>query len=1100
MSDAIIQQASARQALATRPEHSIFVSANAGTGKTRVLTHRLLAIFLNEPELSPASVLALTFTKAAANEMANRLREYVQKLKEKPNSELKDALAEILNCAPEKITQTQCANARHLYARLFESVPGLTITTLHGWCQQLLQRFPIEAGLTPGFQVVEGAEQQELLDQALAETLASCARDGDADLLYFATEESENSLRSALMNVLEQPDRFRELFQNSSGAKGALAEAARGLELDAELTPEEASQHLQESALSFIPLFKAYIPQLLAGGVTMQKIGDSFAKWCILPDEKKLGNIHLITHSLFTQKIETKKLPKDIKEEFFPVQEAFLKLIEKQSAISCLFMTKAYLNLAEKVLNRYEFIKNKSGCLDFDELQRISLKLLNNESLGAWVRYRLDAQISHVLLDEGQDVDPTQAAIIRTLTEEFFSGAGQHESPRTLFAVGDMKQAIYRFRGGRPDVFAAVGHSIENAAEQGVSAEVVHLDTSFRSAPAILKAADDVCGPLAQKLGVTDYAPHQAAFSNRPGRVELWPLVTEKEEKVSQPEWGLPKLQAPSGGRTSLLAKKVARHCQLLLSSSRALACEEETRAINPEDILILFQSRGRLMQAVIAELNKLRLPHTGADKFNLKSDVIAQDLAALGGWVLAPHDDLKLAQILRSPMFGWSDVQLREAVKCEGETLWQKISGALEAGILQEAISLGRSLSPQAFYSQIVDMLELRGKYLCAVAYGLDSYPQELVDDVFDLWLQNVRKESDLAQFLTRFKRSGIELKREQEKGFGAIRLQTAHGAKGLEAPIVILPDSTVDNERISINEKLMWIKNSNKEFCSLLYPSKLVLKPSFWKRLVEQEKSAKLEDASRLLYVAMTRAKEELIICGAPSGNGEKIPENSWYSWASNAAESWNKEAELRTVHMGEWPTAVSTGKKDELPEMENIQLHAPKTVFGLPVWKKKQANLGEVFGEAVHKLLEILPQTPQEDWPKKAEQIALLWQLPKGQMRSALEQAKAVLQQHADLFVEGSQSEMPILTPKGQLMRLDLLVEREAEVLIIDFKTSVDPTGQTPAEYIVQLKKYVSAVTSLYPGRTIKAGLLWVSEKDQQNKPAPRLEWLVEQEGKM
>jgi ATP-dependent helicase/nuclease subunit A len=1083
--------------LASRPEHSIFVSANAGTGKTRVLTQRLLALFLNEPALEPASVLALTFTKAAASEMANRLRSRVQELARLDDAVLTAEIASVLSLPAAAVTTQHKALARALCPRLFETVPMLTITTLHAWCQQILQRFPIEAGLTPGFQVIEGADQKELLDQALAETLAVCARTEDENLLILAAEESEHGLRGALMDVLESPGRYREMFAHSGGAKGVIERVAKGLELPATLTPAQFKTQMEQSFLAFVPVFKAHLPALQSGGKTAQTLAAGLSAWCSLPDEQKTSQLHVVVESLFTQKLTpVKRIGKELEQELAPVQAELLKILERQSAAECLFMSRAYLNLAQQVLNRYEKLKQDAGVVDFDELLTRTAAVLENEHIGPWVRYRLDAQIHHILLDEGQDVDPTQAKIIRLLTQEFFSGSGQHETARTLFAVGDLKQAIYRFRGGRPDVFAALGADIVAAGSQGAQAEAVQLETSFRSAPAILEAADAICAPLAERLGTgSDYTPHSAAHSTRPGVVEVWPLVTEKVAKIEQPEWGLPVLHAPSGGRVSVLARHVAQQCYHLLNTRQPLACRNG-RAISAGDILILFRSRGPLMQAIMGELNRLLLPHSGADKFNLQDHPIAQDLAALGYWVLAPHDDLRLAQVLRSPLFGWDDAHLRQLVKQAGETLWQKLENEPESAPLAYLLHAGRTLAPQAFYSQVVDKLQARGCYLSSAAHGLDNYPQDLVDEVFDVWLQHISQEGDLAVFLRKFKRAGIELKREQTAGLGVIRLQTAHGAKGLEAPVVILPDTTKDITKTSINERIVWEYNVNKEVVAALYPPKQVLKPDFWNKISIYEKQARLEDAARLLYVALTRAEEALYIMGAPDETSTSTPENSWYSWVMAAAQSWPQVEGRYVLQRGAKLSELNSGT-DAKTTVETPEggTPFPNVVAATQVWVQPTQAEAARFGEAVHKLLEILPQTPQKNWAKQAESIGRLWNLSDPQRTAAVQQAQAVLERFPELFGAGALPEQAILIPGTGLVRLDLLVLKDNEVWVIDFKTAVDPSAETLAQYSAQLKKYATAVTKIYPQRTLKAGVLWTGAQTQSGVSAPRLDWIID-----
>lgn len=1122
----IIAEATRRQNNAAHVSQSVWVSASAGTGKTYVLTKRILQLLLEDKLLQPSSILAVTFTRAAAREMESRIRERLSLWATCDEGVLIKELELMLESAP---TSLDIRRARTLFADVLDD--GVNSNTIHGFCQQVLAKFPIEADVSPNFQLIEGRERDELLNQAKNDVFTN-ALNGELNpswiFDYYAGELGEKSLSEALDAFVGSAGRFRRYFTKYGGVNSALKCLAEVLNVDAHITAETISTFKNKTcALSphLIEKIKPIMDALFIGGKQARGHAEKLAIYLTEGQEwRLLKDVFLTSKGEARAKVLDKKsqemggdyLLKDVNEITFYI----LSIEEKMKAVSAYLLTFSYLQLGEMILQRYENLKKKSGSLDFDDLITKSADLLRDEEKSAWVRFKMDTNIAHVLLDEAQDTDSDQWGILKALINEFYAGKGLHEDKkRTFFAVGDIKQSIYRFRGAEPHVFGAMRDYLqEHNKMSGHKIAVEELIVSFRSTEPVLNFVDCVFkdkirGEAVDEL--VDKIDHRAANLGSSGRIELWPLIEkEKSEKQEKKAWALPCKKEKEATIKTQLAEKTALYIQSLLSSNEVL---ESTKShIQPGDIMILLRSRG-MMPILIAALDKYRIPHAGADQMDMHKESAVVDIVALIKALVNSEDDLSLAHVLRSPLFSYTDIQLDNLVekRHKGQTLWQVIDK--EDGAVLQLILLKkwiRKMSPFIFINRAVQLLDVRGKYYILAAKEAGKTTIASVDDALDtleeMALEFQRKGGSLIGFVNFFESTKQKLKRELESG-GRIRLLTAHGSKGLESPIVIMPDTTGAFYKNMSNDKPLWQTELDGTDTLFLHRQNRNEAPGIQEEFEFQEKERIFRDEMRLLYVAITRAKERLYIGGVKQ-HGYNA-ENCWYGHIEQALNDDNtfEKNEQDVIYKNVQNTLLAEQKEGMLSSVEfndpswlYIQANTEKglvLVNASDSLKRKEqlsflkeSDNKKLFkrGKLVHRLLEILPKYNEEEREEKARRYLKLSAVDfsEKEQDKMLKSALNVIHKYPELFSENSRAEVSISAVDGfkQLEGVvDRLVVNETEVVAIDYKTNKEVPSEIPIAYIQQLNLYKKALQIIFKGKEIRTCLIWTSAE------TPRVDWM-------
>ncbi|PYE89098.1 double-strand break repair helicase AddA [Phyllobacterium leguminum] len=915
----------AAQARAANPRDSVWVSANAGSGKTHVLTERVIRLLLEGTD--PSRILCLTYTKAAAAVMQNRVFARLSEWATLSDEALAEKLEQLEGKRPGA---ARLKIARRLFARALETPGGLKIQTIHAFCEAILHQFPLEANIAGHFELMDdlmqvalvGDARRQLLENARTEANPELAK-AFADVLSAAGEMGLQTLldeavsrRHALQHFIREVggnETRQPLFYAAFGFSGGEREedilgqvwpmpAFSDVVLDRILTIAKGATRAQDFALQLREMKKA----------STQMDREEILRLAFLKStgEPKAG-------SYVASKPVTAMLP-DFEENFDQAAARVYAALDRLKQLRLIRLNLSAFVLIDDLLSRYQAMKRSRGLLDFDDLINRTVSLLAREGAGHWVQYKLDRGIDHILVDEAQDTSPEQWQVIHMLSAEFFTGSGQRDIRRTLFAVGDEKQSIYSFQGAVPEDFAASGKAVRQKAE---SAELtfgdVRLNFSFRSTPDVLSAVDlvferpEAYRGLGLEPGPTQ---HDAIRRDAPGEVEIWDLLAP--QAVEEPEdWRVPvdHLAAPA----VRLAEQIAATIRHWLDNGETIPGQQ--RKLEARDIMVLVRKRDQFMPALSRALKNLGVPVAGADRLKLTGHIAIKDLMALGRFVLQPADDLSLAALLKSPLFGWDDDRLfalahpREASQTLFERMGQEAEVDPALAATHETLQGWRAAADTVpvfeFYARILGAWGARRKLLAR----LGPEAGDVIDE-FQNYALAAEKTGlpGLQAFLETLDAATPEIKRELDQNRDEVRIMTVHAAKGLEAAVVFLIDPGSAAWTANRAPKLipfdMKEPEQAQEKCEAVFPEKARAFPSglrenkdfgwegrgfiwqpnggyetaFTAARIEELKRRAEEEYRRLLYVGMTRAEDRLIICGY---RGARDGGETWHQLVSGA-----------------------------------------------------------------------------------------------------------------------------------------------------------------------------------------------------------------------
>ncbi|MEM1362384.1 MAG: double-strand break repair helicase AddA [Pseudomonadota bacterium] len=1109
-----MDDATRAQVDAADPKRSTWLAANAGSGKTRVLTDRVARLLL--AGVPPQSILCLTFTKAAAAEMQNRLFARLGAWAMAPDAELAQALATVGETGA--LPAEHLVRARRLFARAIETPGGLKIQTIHAFCAGLLRRFPLEAGVSPQFQEIDEAQNAALMATVADDIVLGPEA---ANLHAVVAEAGDEAFEGLLQGLMKHRDLFHppltateiwEALDLPPGYNTAalMAEAFDGSEAQ---ILSEATTHLAH------------------GGKQDGNLAAKLAACLPLePSERRLQQLEgaLLTGAKTATPYGSKagKLgTKAARDAMGPeLSEALDGLADRVSearphrlVLQSARRSHALHKFAASFLTRMEVEKQARGWLDFDDLILKTRALLNRSAMAQWVLYKLDGGISHILVDEAQDTSPVQWDVITALTEEIIASAAPDDPyPRTLFVVGDRKQSIYSFQGAAPDEFDAMRarYAADLAASGSVLAER-QLVYSFRSAPAILASVDQSFQMLATP-GAEPEAPHQAFFDALPGRVDLWPPEGRERTELEDRAWDDPLDRVADSDPSAVLAKKIAEEIAGWIARGDTLPLPDGTRRpITAEDVLILVQRRGPLFHQIIRACKAEGLPIAGADRLYLGEALAVKDLIALLAFLETPEDDLSLAAVLRSPLFGWSEDDLfRLAHRREGY-LWEALRIREDRS---DTLEMLRDLRGQTDYLRPFDLLERilsrhGGRQRLVARLGPES--EEAIDALLSLALEYESKAiPSLTGFLSWFAAEEIEIKREAESSGGQLRVMTVHGAKGLEEQIVILPDCA---KRVLRNRDMLLKAEPNW----MAWKPSVGDMPPVLAEAAAQWAERQRQERDRLLYVAMTRARCWLIACAA--GDTGSDPGDSWHATIGAGLTALQAEtiqtptgAGLR-YGTGDWTGGVLQTDRQNALDQEMV----------LPDWTKTRAPRPEptprprapsdlggakaLPGEAgldpeaalrrgrqLHLLLEHLPSLPEASWRTLAPGILALDEDPAlgAEAMPVIDEAIRVLTAPhlSSLFTADSLAEVEITAELPELGgriqgAIDRLLITPDRVQAIDFKSNVIVpvrADQVPLGLLRQLGAYAAALAQIYPDKEVETAILWTATGNLMTLP--------------
>jgi len=1121
---------------ASQPHVHAALSASAGTGKTHVLAARVLRLLL--AGVDPDAILCLTFTKAGAAEMAERIHARLAHW-----VRLKDtALGNELVALDEDPGPDMRARARTLFARVLDATGGgLRIQTIHAFAQSLLASFPAEAGLVPGFRPLEGREERLLARSTLAELLVRAESGGDfalvRDIQALSLRLGEGGAEAFLMHCARAPEAMAALGPRE-GIEARLRHAF-GLPLgEVEILIAEACSDERFDVERLRRIASLNQSWGTKGGLDRAA---SCAQWLAADADERargLGALHLVW-------AKADGAPRSFAKGQAPPDPDYAGLA--QAAFECCAPLLQLRALAELIgglaaglragwsfADAYGAAKRTAGVVDFDDLIRNAEQLLLTPGMGDWVRYKLDRRTDHILVDEAQDTNAPQWNIVDALFSEYFSGEDVGKRRRTIFTVGDFKQAIFGFQGTDPRAFEDARRYFRERAlmlrKAAIEGEVrnedlppdfldLSVDKSFRSAPPILAAVDR----LLERLGHEAFGlpsppnPHVSHFGDRPGSVTLWQAFSSAlDDGESSDESGAPADPGEEGWLSDtvrIYAARVARQIRSWLDRPFDLACRGRT--LRPEDILILVRRRGELASLLVARLHAEGVPVAGVDRLLLSAPLAVQDLLAAARFAVQPLDDLNLAGLLVSPLFGWSQEALYETAADRPGALWPRIrehpaapQSALEG--LHFILATADFTTPHAFFQGLLSgPLDGRRKLLERLGPEARDPIEELLSAALEF-----EKEGALSlqAFLDWFARGDVEIVRDPSGPVEAVRVMTVHGAKGLQSPVVILADACADPDR----------KGPNARFGALQLDQDGPLVPVYRPRReelaeplrsqIEQQDRRDREEYWRLLYVALTRAEERLYIGGAlglRDRNG--APEASWYravedalagldgAWAESA--DWRREmrfgAPERAGKAAARPAEVTAPLPDWLGRPAPAEERPPRPLAPSAIGEDgvpdpppgPEQQRAAARGRLLHQLFERLPAVP----PAQRCAVAERWLEQSAGVADPASRAALVADacdiidapDFAALFSAHALAEAPIaaVTETGIVVAgtVDRLLVEDERVLVADFKTGRNAPAalaDIPPAHLRQMAAYRAALRVIFPDRPVEAALLYTA----------------------
>ncbi len=1171
------QEATRRQVRASDPSGAAWVSAHAGSGKTHVLVNRVIRLLLLGTD--PSRILCLTYTRAAAAEMKDRLFDRLARWIDKDDDALREAIRTEVG-HDIRFPDEPLEHARRLFARALETPGGLKVQTIHAFCEKLLQAFPVEAGLAPGFEVLDETLAAELLARARAEVISGAANDARMQeaLRILAGHAREESFDRLLSELLVHRRILQRLHHDPDLRKGWRTVLADRIGADADADPEVL---LAKWRKNLNPDLLRHVAGLIERHGTD---GERRNRLPLLHAVTGGGNrshaeiFEILKALVLTQKGELRKtlLTKDVRiadpataEAYAALAEEILQLDGDLRAAELLKANLALLEVGMAVMERYEALKRSGGFCDYDDLIAGTLDLLSDDNVSsAWVLYRLDGGIDHVLVDEAQDTSPEQWEIIRLLTEEFCSGEGARDTahPRTVFAVGDFKQSIYSFQGAEPMAFRIMRERFEACyGEAEIRFVREEMNISFRTAPVILKAVDRVLEKV--DLGLRERTePHLAVWSGAPGLVEMWQPEFRSDDGGRRDPWRAPQRLEPPDHPRMRLARRIARTIRDLVTRKvpvRDSNVQGNFRPVRYGDFLVLLRRRAELMDAIITALKQEGVPVAGADRLKVTDHLAVQDLMALGRFLLNREDDLSLACVLKSPLLQRDDGRpfddddlMRLCLSGERRgSLWARLRRAVEEGApfvraverLEGWWRQAGFLPPYEFYAHLLGRDGGRRAFLARM--GAEAV--EPLDVFLDMARSHEMDHSaSLTGFLDFLETSEPELKREMESGADEVRVMTVHGAKGLEAPIVFLPDTCDVPEGRGGGIIRMAMRPDDPEGPEMpLWTMRSDFRPGAADDRIAEWKKKQQQEYYRLLYVAMTRARDRLYVGGLLSkgrnrdGNPPQPDPESWYAVIRDALfpGGENDPHALRdeTGALTGWRLEEGTvpaldhpaSDTQETPEMPDWICENPAPESGPAGWiapsritAEEEENMRQTRqvlsplsrdgasgerrfarGILVHRLLQHLPDLP----PEERRRAAMDWlmrpphALPEEEARALTEEVLAVMEdpRFAVLFGPGSRAEAPfaarISTDNGREIlvsgQIDRLVVTDDEIIVADYKTArpaPERLEDVPREYLGQLAVYVRAMESLWPDRPVRAVLVWTATPSVMEIPREML----------
>ncbi len=1114
-------RAAAAQRAASNPLVSTFVAASAGSGKTKLLTDRLLRLMLAGAD--PTRIVCLTFTRAGAAEMALRLRARLGAWVVAPEAKLRDDLLGF-EVAP---TPDALRLARSLFATILDLPGGLRIGTIHAFCQSLLGRFPLEAGLSPRFGLLEDTDARIALSDALEGVLA---RDPPGAMREAVERLSAQKTLGDVRRLVDDLQLDRPRLAAGVALSPDLVRFRQAAVLHAENLADVMARavELPDAAIAAMRAVATLGMQRSSGLATRRctwfsqtteaRINDwtEYAATWIGDKGKPYEETYMLDAGF------RKKHPNHV-DACLAEQRRVVELQDAVGAAEMVELSSALARLAFPTVESFAQRKAATAKLDYGDMIERTVRLLREQPGAAWVLHKLDGGIDHLLLDEVQDTAPAQWEIAAMLTDEFFSGEGARDDlpvPRSFFAVGDRKQSIFSFQGADPAGFDFWHDDYRRrVTDGGANWADVTLDVSFRSTAPVLALVDAVFS----NSDISDASvSHLSSRPGQAGSVELWPIEPRPEKLAVEP-YRVPRQRQRGKSATQALVDTLADWIKAETDGSTML--ESRGRPLTPGDVLVLVRGRNAIPRPLIRALKLRGVPVAGLDQMILTEQPAVMDLLTLCDALLLPSDDLAVGCVLTGPLGDLADDELMALAmdRPERATLWETLRARADERpsftrawkILEALFRRVDFVTPHAL---LTEMLGAHG----GQARLLRRLGPEAADPIGELLAASLTHAAShppsLQGFVHWLRRTAAVVKRESDSSGGMVRIMTVHGAKGLQAPLVILPDTTFKSKGAN---RLLWANG-----VPLWSPGKQATCERF-EALHAAENLCAQQEERRLLYVALTRAEDRLVVCGKHHGNSPEPAPDSWYAMVAAGMERLGPGASCpQTAAPDRATTAPVAATPVVMPAWTGVApawaCMAPPAEPALPARlvpsRPEGASYGIVpasvspltapapdlryaRGRLVHSLLQNLPDLP----PAAREPAArkLLARPAHGIDAAAQEtlwrEVTAVMA-HPSLrvaFAPGSRAEVPLSGLVGSSVIggvVDRLAVTPDRVLIVDYKTNREPPADVagvPIAYLRQLAAYRAVLAAIHPDRPVDCALVWTATATVMELPPALLD---------
>jgi len=1148
------------QQQASDPTYSVWLTASAGTGKTKVLIDRILRILLSGSEIS--SILAITYTSAAAFEMKDRIMNILQSWALKSDNEIKNDLINLYGIAFENKTFNEQQNiislAKSLFARILDSPYGLRIETIHAFCQFILKKFPIEAGINPNFSLItRDSDITSILDKIFKVIITNRDKNISDILNVLSRYKPDNDLFKIVEAINSVGRNFNKLFSNYNINLDNFDKLLQPIFLEKynvdksivltdnynNLVDEYIKYTKQELVKSFNDLHNLSLE--ICGKSSDPLYEKKIGKTPIEQAQKIISFIQKYKETLdfditdyinlWKTNFNTKRLIKDI-----PISEKILQnLNDTTQKISSDIIQLKYLEygyaitkFAYILIQKYHEQKQSQSTLDYDDLLVKTLQLLTKSSdYSAWVLYKLDHGINHILIDEAQDTTPEQWEIIDALSDGFFYSGVNKDNIKTIFVVGDYKQSIYSFQGANIDNFDYYHDKFEQKIKaHGFIFKNLNLDTSFRTSCPVLSFVNtmllnkNISSGIISKRDTENNYIHKVAAKNfdLPGVVELWPVIAEESEKENYDYWNPRQVIFENILAKSKLAKLIANKIKVLVNQGVRLG-----------DILILVGRRtdASILSYLVKKLIDAKIDIAGVDRIVLKNNIIICDLIALAQICISEYDDLNVASVLKSPFFGFNEGSVFNVCHGRDDKTVIQILSEKYPDVYQEFKTIQKvalsGVTPFDFFNFVLNRNDNLKKCYCRAGMETEEVIQEFLS-LCILFEQSSDHYLGLPGFVGWIFQDDTTIKRSVEKNDDKLRIMTIHGAKGLQAKIVFLPDTLSGfNTSNNGNIKILFNENDKKDLLPYIKPAN-VKETDVYINVRDNYRTRQAEEKKRLLYVAITRAEEAVYICGY--GNKtlteDKLLYNgnikNVYDMALSTFSKLSEKYTLEKVSDVMFDDINCIGSKDiiRLPKyVDNKLISASKQDInnykdqmnfdrviipfkGIDDNRRCVGNkddiyspdvkddIGILYGTLFHKLLEIIPVNYSETEKEKLKIVLtkFLQTVDFLNTKQKLELVNKLIsglnkQQIRNIILNpNSLNEVNIAGADGKIYRIDKLIidEGTRTILIVDYKTNSGAEGKSKEyldKYKNQLSTYKSIMTNIYPDYLIKTAILWI-----------------------